>query len=740
VADRIEYDVVAWLRMRGDFARQMARQAKAAGRFGDKLSRIGQKMQSMGSAWTRSVMTQVAAWGRLAAAIGGVMAVATGAAVLSNGLKFNKTMEDARMQVAAMYQMFDFMGDSTAVQSGEISQWQANIQLAEHAMKSLYGIAKKSPATFKEVASIYQNAAAGLATQTEDVVRHLEFMKRASLLGGLTGGDYEVLGAQVGRIVAGSAGAEMNIWKTLQKPISEAGKRLGVFKSSMGAVGDEVTSAFNKLGGDKRLVVMMEAMKKIGPDVAATFAKSMAGISSTAKSALESMTGRLTKPLYETWKNALAGAVGDGGILGDDSISKFEKAADYFGNALAGAATHLIFRITTVLQLIRDNWQTIADTTYKAFQIGSGMIKGAFAYGLTKMMAGSALVAAGGALRAAGGAQKYGGKLVGFMGRQRQKAHRGIVRGAHGQGRGPLGMMGKMLGSKSGGMGDVFRNISVMLASFGSLAAVMLGVLPILLMVGVAFGAIGVAFAGVAAWVVSNWRAIQKSMVQALTGGGNVLRPLVGAAYVLWARLKMVGEAMIGGSSGAEVLGGMISVLSRVVMMAADTISFFMRVIAIFIGTFGILKMAFQGVMRAVLGIIEVASYLPGGPSDDYVENARRNYNEYKNGVQDTFTTVDQLLTKADALERINLDSLDSDAVDKTAAELEQDVAGFLKKIGSKDSPTGGKQPTVKIDKIEMNWDLRGEDPDRLMTAFIEPLERLADNRVQAFDTIDGGS
>ena len=73
------------------------------------------------------------------------------------------------------------------------------------------------------------------------------------------------------------------------------------------------------------------------------------------------------------------------------------------------------------------------------------------------------------------------------------------------------------------------------------------------------------------------------------------------------------------------------------------------------------------------------------------------------------------------------------------AAELEQDLASFLKKIGSKDTPTGSSQPTVKIDKVEMNWDLRGEDPDRLMTAFVEPLERMTENRVQAFDNVAAG-
>lgn len=740
MADRIEYDVVAWLRMRGDFARQMKRQAAAAGNMSRKLGEVGRKMQAMGGAWMRSVTTQIAAWGRLAAAITAAMGAAAGAAVLANGLKFNKTMEDARNQIAAMYQMFDFMGDSTAVASGRITQWEANIGLAKHAMSELYGIARQSPATFAQVASLYQNSAAGLATQTEDVTRHLEFMKRASLLGGLTGGDYDVLGSQVGRIISGSAGAEMNIWKTLQKPISEAGKRMGVFQKTLPAVGMEVTQAFNSLGGDKRLMVMMEAMKKIGPEVAATFATSMAGISSTAQSALETVSGRLAKPLYETWRKALIGATGENGILGERSIAKFEKAADYFGGAIARGATHLIFRITTVLQLIRDNWQRIADTTYKAFQVGAGMIRGAFAYGLTKMIAGAALTAGGGALRAAGAARTYGGKVAGFMGAQRKVAHARIVRGAHGKAGGILGRMGKMMGAKSSGVNDVFRNIAVMLARFGSLAAVMAGVIPMIAMLGMALGAVGVAVAGVAAYIVSNWAQIRDSMVGALKSGTVTLRPLVAAAYVFWGRLKAVGEAFLGGTSGAHMLGGMIELMAKATMMGANAISFFMKVIAIFIGVWGSLKLALQGVMFAILGIIKLANKIPGGPSDETLARAQKNYDAYRNSTLDTFTTVDNLLRKADELDKVNLDSLDFGEVERKSKEFEQGLAGFLSKLGAKDSPTGGKQPVVKVNKVELNWDLRGEDPDRLLTAFVEPLERLADNRVQAYDTIDQGS
>lgn len=692
-------------------------------------------MQAMGAAWTRSVTGQITSWAKLGATIATTSALIGGAAMVANGLKFNKTMEDAKLQIASMYQMFGFLGDSAAVQSGEMTQWQANIGMAKAAMGELYDIAAKSPASFKQVASVYQNAAAGLATQTEDVRKHLEFMKGASLLGGLVGGDYEVLGSQLGRMLSGSAGAEMGIWKTMQIPMLEAGKKLGAFGKDLQAT-SKMTEEFNRLTGDQRLKIMLEAMKKIGPEVSQSYAESLSGIQSTTVSALEGLGGRLTSPLYESWREFLVEINNkDTGILGAKSLAKFQKMADYFAAKIDIAAGHLFFKVVAAAQTIRDNWEEISNTIYKAFQVGAGLIKGAFAYGMTKMIAGAALMTAGAGMRAAGAARQYGGKLVGFMGGQRRRAHTRIVRGAHGKQGGMLGGLGKLLA----GLGKS-SGITAFAARIASLGTVLVGVLPIVAMLAVAIGAIGAAFAGLAVYFVSHWEAIRASMVNALRSGAVTLEPLVAAAYVFWERLKAVGEAFLGGTSGAHMLGGMVNLAATAFMLAADAVSFFMRVLAIFIGIWGTLKLAFQGILKAVLEIIKAASYLPGGPSDETVARAQRNYDRYARGVQDTFTTVDKLLTKADKLEKINLKNLDFSQVEKDSKKLTKDLANFLEGLGTKEKkPTGGRRPVVKVDKVELNWDLRGEDPDRLMTAFMEPMERLADRRIQAYDTIDQG-
>lgn len=742
MADKAEYEVVAWLKMRGGFVRQMAMAAAAAMRNADAIAAMGARWRSVGGEMFSSVGSLIGQWGKLGAAISAVFAIVTGAGAVANGLKFNQTMENARLEVASMFQMFNFMDDAAQVANGSATQWQTNLRAASATMNELYEIAKLSPATFGQVAKLYQNSAAGLATQTEDLTRHMEFMKRASLLGGLAGGDYDVLGQQVGRIIAGSAGAEMNIWKVMQKPVLEAGQALGVFKKDL-KMGADMTEQFNKLTGDNRLNIMMKAMEKIGPDVAKSYSESMGGVVSTTQSALEQLTGKLTAPLYESFRKFLIKVNGEGGVFGEKNLEKLGAAAAYFGDVLARAGGRLMSAAERAAQYFSNNWEDIADSAYKAFQIGSALIKGAFAYGLTKMMAGAAIWTAGAAVSGVGGAAKYGGKGLELFQKFSKQTHVGLVRGAHGKGRGLTGMMGSGIGKVLGGMDSggfrMFRWLDKAALAMGAMASTAAAFVAVIGVAALVLGVLAVAIAGVAAYFVANWESIRDSIVKGLRDGTINLKPLIIVASIFWLKLQAVGQALVGGTSGASMFNGMLNIMIDVIGFAADSVSFFMKAMAIFIGIWGALKLALYGVMVPVNGLIQMLASA-GMVSDESAARSQRNLEKFKNDTLDTFTKVDQLLTKADALDKIDIKSLDMKKVDADAKKYAESLAQFMESIGKdKKAPTTPKGPTVKIDKVELNWDLRGEDPDRLMTAFMEPLERLADRRVQAYDTLDGG-
>lgn len=781
MASKIQYDVIANMAARGSF-RGLRGMYTAMKPVFAGLGSIQKQVTELGAAIRGNVAQSAMGWGKMGAVVAAGPATAMGVAV-KHGLAFNKTMENATLQASTMYNLFDFAAKATEVASGEMSQWEYNLKASKAVFGQLYKIAEKTPGSFGDVASVYQNAAAGLATQTEDLSRHLKFMERISLLGGLTQGRYDVLGAQAGRILSGSAGAEMDVWKNLSLPLLKAGQAMKdaagkpIFGKDLKA-GEELTLAFNKLGGDTRLQLMMKAMEKIGPEVADAWGNSMDGIMGTTTSALQTLGGRLTKPLYESFRGFLKRV--NKNVFGEGvAMDRWGNFADQAGAKLAAGAEVAFRGAERAAAFIRDNWLDIMITVRSTGIVLAGLIKGAFAFGLARWIAGTAIMGVGKVGKGVSMAKDFAAKVKPVFDRQARLTHAAIVRGAHDKRGGILGGLGKLLGARTnrmerdgrtsytfrdrfrrnasgrfaggqqgGGLitrlggklgADPFRNIAKFLAKAGSLGMVFAAGAPALAAAVVLFGGLFVIIGGIAAYAISNWNAISGAIVKGLQDGSISLAPVIKAAYIFWARLKKIGEWLLGSSDHGQQFNTVLGWTITAFEYASSAISFFLRGMAFFLGIWYTLKLAMLGVARAILWIVDMASYLPGGPETETLIRAGKNYQEFYDSVQATGNAGADLLRMADQIDNFKFSPLEMANIQKEADEMAKSLQDML--AGKGKDLDNSKKPGAKvhIDKNYMNIDLRDEDPDRMMSMLFEPIARLAEHRVQSGALPAGG-
>lgn len=741
-AAAIDYSVNAWLRVRGDFGKQMQKAARQVEPMQKRFAGLADGASRMGQSMMGNTAATAANWGKMAVASAAVAGAAGIGLVLREGMRFNQEMESAKNQIATIFQMF---GQNKSVQgrlASESEQWAANVALADSAFQEMWDIAKESPAGLGDVVQMFQASAAGLATQTMDVQRQMDFMRKAVLAGGLTGGDYKVLGAQVGRILAGSAGAEMNVWQVLKKPLLQAASTMEETKKQFkeGMAPDKMTQEFNKLGGDLRLKMLEQAMGSLGGSVAKQFAESMDGLRGTMTSNLQVLAGSLTKPLFEGWRQFLKRAnLDQGGIFDDDSMKKWMEAAHMAGVLLATGADKILRRAEQAAAYIRDNWERLMQQAHTTFQIGAALFKGAFIFGLTKWIAGLTLMGFGRGANAIGRGRAIAGDVAGLFGDHAKRTHLGLGKGMGGRGQGLLGMMGGGLGAIFGKLGTdkTFRWLDQGVLKIASLATTFAGLATAAVVLGVAFGVVFAIVGGLAAYIIANWDAIKSSIVKALDEGRISFVPFLTALYTFWERLKLLGGVLFAGSSGADMLSGSLMVGTKAFELLSDALAFVMDTIAVMIGIWGALKLAFQGVMKIVLEALELFGAI-GAIDEKTLGRARGNYEQYAAGVLETFEKAGQIHDAADKIRNFELSELDMEKIKKQAKEWEKKVADTLSGKGlDRKSPKG---PTVKIDHLTINQDLRDTDPDRLYSAFIKPLERLADQRVQPFEALDAGT
>ena len=728
MADRVDYNVNAWLRARGDFARQMQRNAAAVLPLQRRLDAAGRFTQQ----WGRTVMGTTAAtaagYAKVGVAIGGIGLASGFGAALKIGSDFNAQMESTSMSIASMFQLYN--------QNQGV--FQKNLGQAKGAMRDLFDMTKRSPVEFQEGVNIYQGAAAGMIVANQSMQEQMEFMKGAQMLAGVVPDlDSKVIGGQLGRIIMGGAGAEFEVWKRMAPAVLEAGKATGVFSKNM-RLGQKFTQEFNQLAQSSPEMAMELLKTAVKPleDLADEYERSWGGILSTTRSNLRLLAGSFAGPLHEARKRLLL-EMNRTGFMSDENLRKLEHIAAVMGVLLANGAENLFRKLVEGAEFVQDNWQRILEVGKHAAVLAAAAIKGAFFIGVARMIAGAAMIGAGGMMRGAGRARGALQAAGGFFGRQQRMAHAAIVRGGHGKRGGILGGMGRMLGARSGGANDPFRNIARLLAKWSSFGVVLAAGIPLVVGLVAVFGSLFTIVAGLSAYVIQNWDAISSSIIQGLESGRITLVPFLSALYTVWNQLLIVGQAFLGSGDHASQFSNLLSVFTSIVQVAGSAIGFFMKAIAISIGIWGALKLAFQGVMKTVLELMELMHGV-GMVSDDEIGHARKQYDKYARGVQDTFTTVDRLLTKADEIQNFKLDKLDMAKVEKEAKQWEDKLSKALKgdEPGKKKKPRG---PQVRVNTVNIIQDLRDTDPDRLMAAFVRPLEQMADQRVQAYDQLDQG-
>lgn len=723
------YSVGVRLFAHGPLADNMRRMARAARSSSRHFSAIGNRLDSIGRGIQGSTASTAASWGKMAATASLLAGSAGLGALVRSGWQFNDSMEQANLQAATTFTLFKFGAKDARVLNGEMSMFRRNLAESESMMGKLFAIAEKTPASFGDVATVYRSASTGLATQTQEFEKHEAFMKRISLLGGLTDNDYQTLGSQAGRILAGSAGAEMDLWKSLQLPIRDAMVSMGgkVGKKAEKVDMEGLTRLFNTLKGEGRLKVMMKAMEGMSDEVAKAWANSMGGLISTTQSKLQVFKGKATKPLFDGFKTWLQRINSEAGIFGSSSMAEWNVLANTMGDMLGRAADRWLRRIESAAAYIRDNWESIVDKTHKAGQIAAGVIRGAFAMGLARMMGGAALRAGGAAFRGVGAARK-GLQTVD------KKLGKGLNKSLRGKGDDRVArLVGRLLTTdkqRRDNRGKFVKTPPALLA-LGRFLTLLVSAGPMIIIAGLAIGALGAAIAGVAAYFVSKWDEISAALVTGLRDGTISLVPLLTAAYGLWGRLKMLGETILGGSTHTDKMNGLLGIFTWILNTAASILSTFIKALSIFVGIWGTLKLAFQGVMWTILKLVELL-WDAGMVDFATISRARANYEKYKAGVMDTFTTADKLATTAERLDSFKFDEAELKRIEDEAKAMAEKAADALENGGDDGDGLSNSGDGVNINNFYNRMDVRDPDPDRLMAQAVGGLTRLAKRAVQS--------
>ena len=695
------------------------------------LMKIGGRIQALGTMIRGTAMEA----GLMYAKIGAGAVAASGAAGLGamvmKGLQFNKLMEDSKSQIATVFQMFGqnakAMGENTTL--GE--QFAAKLNLAQTSMDQMYQIAKKPPASLGQVTTLFKNSAAGLASTTEDVDRQIKLIEKAVLAGGLTGGDYEVLGSQMGRILSGSAGAEMDVYKTMQKPMLEAGQALGFFNKNMQA-NSKLTEEFNKLTGEQRLQIMEKAMEGLAGPVAEYYANTMGGILSTTESAIDSVSGKLTESLFDGFKKFLIKANAEGGMFGPENLAKLEEAATFFGEALAKGANFLYTQIEKGVVYFGNNWEEISMKLAHAFDVA---YKAAKLY--VKVAAARAIVGTG----------------VGAVGKGMSMA-------------GGIGKAGMQVA-------EMVKTSGVSLAKLGTAA---LYALPAIIGLAAVIAGSAVAFAGMAAFFVENFDAI----VQGLRSGAVSIQPLLTAMDVLWYALVRVGETFLGSTDPVEQMNTLVGIGTSIVYGMVDAMRFFLsaagwtivavdqigRIYGTVHGGMYTAVVKFADLALSVMARLleEIADLIPGEGFADkgaaslraaqqavaehgdaslqFVKDQMAGFGEFDNKflrAAEAIDLPDERVGQGSALSNTFRDMLDRFGQEKIEPYGPELPPNMNPDGSKKKTPPVGGRGNVNINNLTIQQDLRDTDPDRILAAMIDPIKEMADRpRTSYFSTSQG--
>lgn len=740
---QIIYRVAAHLSQKGSIVGDTKKAAAAVGGLAETLRGASGRAEAFGRSQVAATTAAAASMARFAGAVG-TAGLATGIAfAAAKGAEFNASMESSRNTIAGTLQLYNHSAKAT-------NQLAENMKVAEGAMYEIQKIADAAPGELGDITNMFQNMLPGARSITGDMRRILDMTQNLALYTPtLTGGDFITSGAQVSRILTGSAGAEMDTWKRLAPVITEVGMEMDKL-TGKGKVftkyleGEKLTMAFNKLDADTRFALVEKALGRQGPVLAKMYEESWEGASASFISGWRKVAAAGTQPLFESAKAALIKANKEGGVFDKKNQEALTIAAAKIGGVLNETFTRMLERGASGIQYLADNWETIANRVYHGMQYGAGLIKAAFAFGAARMLVGAAAIAASMAVNGAGA------------------GYRGLKAGAGAVRRGVSGVKGAASKFKPfkaikevfdavtydygalvdgverkskvwGALGSVFSNVAA--------GAVML--VPTLIIAGVALGALSlalVAAGGIAAYIASRWDELSASIVKGFEDGSVTLRPLVVSAMVFWEKLKLVGEAFIGGVTGASMMQTAINGASLAVDSLAQGVSLLAQLAAGFLeliaGAADFYNMfdnaATNTKMLQISREMEAMSAKPGFMSDErYFELAaelERLEATTGGGVAAKAREIAEgLRTAVETWDSVDVKDLNFGEVEDITAKIDEAIKALFNK---ENQTTTVRGPSININTLIQEFDLRNEDPDRAMVAWVEPIADLARNPV----------
>jgi hypothetical protein len=721
MSDQITYRIGAVFNAKGNLAAKAGGMAKSVGDLGSKLAAAGARASAFGDRMLQSSTAAAIGWAKVGAAIGSAAFLGGAAAIAKAGFEGNVGAERLKSTVAGTLQLFNHS-------AGAADQLGTNIKVAEAAMMRLNDIADSSPGELKDVQQLFQNMLPGARAVTGDMQRILDLTKSAAVFTPTFGGDFGMAGSQLSRILTGGAGAEMETWKILQVPILKAGQAMDLYgkkgKKVFGenqAEGEKLTQAFNKLSKVDRLNLVEASMKGGADDLAKMYANSWEGASASAVSAGRKVSMAFTAPIFgEVKKSLIRAGSQDNSLLGKNRINKMIGQATAIGAMMAKPVSRILDKLERGIRYFQDNFNAVFNRMYQVMQVGAGLLRAAFAFGLAKMAAGAAISAGSGAVRAG----------------------RGIVGGARSIGKSYNDRRKRMGDSKiSDGIGMFISRVAkgnpiLLVAGQGmlSMGVGLVAMIPMLLIAAAALAVFSIGFvaiAGIAVWVASKWEELSASVVKGFQDGSVTLRPLVIAALVLWERLKQLGGAFMGGATGASMMQSAINMATSIVNGLSEGVAIMANVAAGMLTIIGKLANAYDAVFGESDGEKQIKRTDElMGQGMGYFEAQKRAAAEQANGFntrqagfgEDAIALGAKLTEAAKSWRAVDIKSLNPGQIDdwtKKADDMAKNLFAGDDKNDPKKKPKG-----VSIGTAIIQVDLRNTDPDRMMVGLIEPIKK----------------
>jgi hypothetical protein len=298
-----KYDIVITHTLKGDGAQkakqelknlgdELHRTAAEADRAADSVERVGKtKIDGNSSA---SALSGLKAFAGELPVVGGLMsklshpAMAAAAAVttlgaafaalVSKGIAFNSTMEQAQLGVASVLDTFD--------KTGDLGGFSGSIDVSAASLEELRKAAVDSPATFEELVEGFQGTASAAASAGLSIRQHIDLVTQMSMA-------VKAMG------INGSGQLQQEMSSILTGEIdinSQAAKRLGITRQ-------QIESAREQGRVYEFLSTKFQAFGRAGEEVNKTFS----GALSRSSDLITSISSKLASPFFEALKNGTQG-------------------------------------------------------------------------------------------------------------------------------------------------------------------------------------------------------------------------------------------------------------------------------------------------------------------------------------------------------------------------------------------------------------------------------------------------